>query len=116
MNPIKLPSKRRPEDTIRDNLVPFLEDRGWYVKIMHGSLYQQGIPDLLCCHKKHGIRFVEIKLPNMKGSHWTPAQRKVFPELSQNGCPVWILTGATEYEYRKLFCPENWFEYYMMKD
>lgn len=92
-----------------------MRDRGWYIVIMHGSLYQQGIPDLFCTHRRFGIRLVEVKLPNMKGSRFTNAQNKVFPELSDNGAGIWILTGATESEYKKLFMPENWFEYYLMK-
>lgn len=115
MEPLRIRSKKRPEDTIRDALRTFLEDRGWYVVIMHGSLYQSGIPDLLCCHKKHGIRFVEVKLPSMKGSRFTNAQHTVFNALSNNGCPIWILTAASENEYKKLFQRENWFEYYLMK-
>ena len=122
MNPLKLPSKKRPEDTIRDDLITYMEKRGWYIMKMHGSLFQQGFPDLYCTHKLHGVRLIEVKLPEMKGSRWTNAQRDNFPKLSENGTLIWILTAATDWEYRKLFevqngkLVDNWFEYYLMKD
>lgn len=116
MKPKQLPPRQGPEAKIRAEIVIFLTHRGWYVKITHGSAYQSGFPDLYCTHKKYGIRWVEVKLPNMIGSRWTDAQREEFPNLSSNGTPIWILTGANEQEYKKLFQPENWLEYYLLKN
>lgn len=105
----------RPEDKIRDNIKKFLEGLGWYVKIIHGGKYQDGLPDLYCTHRKYGIRWVEVKLPGMKGSSFTKSQKVTFPKLSDNGTPIWVLTAPTETEYAKLFKQENWFEYFMLK-
>lgn len=116
MEPKKLQNRHGPEHYVRARVIAKLEGRGWYVKIIHSSLYQSGIPDLLCTHKQHGIRFVEVKLPDMRGSRWTNAQKKTFPELSANGCPIWVLVSDSEEEYRKLFMPENWLEYFLIKD
>lgn len=78
-------------------------------------MYSAGFPDLFATHKKYGPRWIEVKLPGMIGSAFTPAQLEEFPKLANNGAPIWILTGATESEYKKLFMPENWFQYFVMK-
>jgi hypothetical protein len=92
-----------------------LQRYGWIVKIIHGSALQSGLPDLYCTHQKFGPRWIEVKLPNMDGSRWTSEQKKWFPILSSNGTPIWVLVAATESEYRKLFQPENWLEYFLLK-
>lgn len=86
-------------------------------------MYQSGFPDLYCTHPKYGIRWIEVKLPNMKGSVFTPAQLKEFPKLASHGTLIWIITAATNTEYRKLFIrdpvsgrlKDNWFEYMFIK-
>jgi hypothetical protein len=103
--------KGRPEDKIRGEIIEYLKKRGWHVQIMHGSIYQCGFPDLFCCHQRYGIRLIEVKLPDMKGSRFTAAQMENFPKLSLNGAGIWILTAATEYEYERLFKPQNWTVY-----
>lgn len=95
--------------------IVYLEARGWVVKPTHGSMYQAGFPDLWITHKDHGGKWVEIKLPDMKGSRFTAAQREWFPKLSANGTPIWILTSVTDFEYRKLWQPENWLYYFLEK-
>jgi len=80
----------------------------------HGNLYQRGFPDLYATHFKFGPRWIEVKLPNMKGSRFTPAQMESFPKLRANGTRIWILTAATESEYQKLFKPDN-VQYYLME-
>jgi hypothetical protein len=107
--------KTRPEDTIRDKIRTFMQDLGWFVKIIHGGKYQSGLPDLYCSHERYGIRWVEVKLPDMKGSKFTPKQMETFPKMLNNGSPIWILTAATEEEYKKLFQRCNCFEYMLMK-
>lgn len=79
-------------------------------------MFQSGFPDLWITHKLYGGKWVEIKLPNMKGSRWTKAQKEWFPKLADNGTPIWVLTTVCEQEYRKLFdFPEgNWLEYFML--
>lgn len=88
-----------------------LRRHGWYVIRTHGNAYQSGVPDDFITHKVYGQRWVEIKLPEMKGSRFTKAQYDIFPELVSNGCGIWVLTAATKREYKKLFKPCNLFEY-----
>ena len=115
LKPLLLPSKKGPEAIIQEQLIVFLEKRGWVVKPTHGSMFQSGFPDLYATHKLHGGRWIEVKLPEMKGSKFTKAQEQTFPAFSQNGTPIWILTAATESEYKKLFQPENWLGYFVRK-
>lgn len=106
---------RGPEYGVQAKVIAMLEKRGWVVRVMHASVYLNGFPDLYCMHKTHGTRWVEVKLPNMVGSKFTDEQRKWFPIMSCNGAPIHILTSDSESEYKKLFQPENWFEYFMLK-
>lgn len=100
------------ESKIQDEISKMLRHKGWYVKNLHGSQFQSGMPDLYCTHSKYGPRMVEVKRPNMKGSHFTPAQKEVFPKLIANGTPVWILMGDSDYQYAKLFKPCNFHSVY----
>ena len=103
----KLKLRERPEAKIQKAIVEMLRIRGWFVRIMHASENLTGFPDLYATHSKYGPRWVEVKLPNMKGSSFTPAQLENFPKFLANGTKIWVLTGATELEYNKLFAPEN---------
>ena len=81
----------------------------------HGGMFQAGFPDLWITHEKYGGKWVEVKLPEMKGSRFTKAQKECFPKLIQHGTPIWIITRTTEQEYRILFDrPEgNFLDYYL---
>ena len=105
-----------PEQKVRDRIRAMLERKGWYVEIMHGNLFQSGIPDLFATHKRYGYRWVEVKLPKFKGSRYTAAQLKKFPILCANGSGVWVLTEDTEEEYNKLFEKYNWESYAKNRD
>ena len=102
----KLRESRRPEDILRGKIIDFLRTREWHVIIMHGNEFQKGVPDLLCCHHRYGIRLVEVKV--LSNYHFTPAQLKTFPQLVAHGAGVWIMTDATEEEYSVLFRACNW--------
>jgi hypothetical protein len=80
-----------------------------FVKSTHGNIYQFGFPDLFATHRKFGARWIEVKNPLSYA--FTPAQLEVFPKFVAFGTGVWILVAATEYEYKKLFQPCNWYEY-----
>jgi hypothetical protein len=110
LKPLKI-KEGRPEDKIRDRVKAYLQSQGWFVKVTHGNAYQDGFPDLFACHRKYGQRWIEIKLPNMRGSKFTAAQLEDFPQFVANGSGVWILTDDTEFEYNKLFKPPNWYQY-----
>jgi len=101
----------KPEEKVRHAIKTYLEIREWYVKITHGNMFQAGLPDLYCIHKKHGQRWVEVKLPGMVGSRFTPAQLETFDIFQKHNIGVWVLTGGTETEYFKLFSPPNWSHY-----
>lgn len=95
--------RKNPEGLVQGAIIKFLEARGWYVKEMHASSRLSGFPDLFATHIDYGYRLIEVKLPNMEGSKFTPAQIKDFPKFTANGAPIWIMTSATEKEYQQLF-------------
>jgi len=100
-----------PEHAIRQAIRDMLTLKGWYVMVTHGNMYQSGFPDLYATHSRYGARWIEVKLPEGKGSKFTPAQTECFPKLTANGTGVWILTADTEAEYQKLFARPNWWQY-----
>ena len=107
----KTPRGKGPEHIIQDSIVKMLRNLGWYVKSTNGNAFQSGFPDLWTSHSRYGHRWIECKLPNMKGSRFTPAQLECFPMFCASGSGVWILTGDSEHEYKKLFAKFNWFHY-----
>jgi hypothetical protein len=72
-------------------------------------MFQSGFPDLFCCHKSYGIRWVEVKNPEKYS--FTAAQLTDFPMFNAHGVGIWVLVAATEEEYKKLFRPQNWYQY-----
>lgn len=108
MKKATIKTKKGPEAVIQEAIIGMLKMRDWHVEVMHGNMYQRGIPDLYATHVKYGQRWVEVKLPNMEGSYFTPAQLEKFPLLEANGAGVWVLTGANETEYAKLMVKSNY--------
>lgn len=102
----------RPEAKIQTAIIKMLNNYGWFVKATHGNAYASGWPDLFACHIAYGQRWIEVKLPKMKGSKYTPAQLRDFPKFAANGSGVWVMTGATDEEYAKILDqPQNWWKY-----
>lgn len=80
---------------------------GWHVEKTHGSLYQQGWPDLYAMHLAHGQRWIEMK---RKGTGALEnSQAKKFSIWRKFGLGVWILTGPEDYSL--LFKAPNWHIY-----
>jgi len=100
-----------PEAIIQKAIILMLRQKGWFVKRVPGNAFLAGMPDLFATHKYFGIRLVEVKLPNMKGSRFTKAQLETFPKLCANGAGVWVLTADTQKEYEILKGPSNWWHY-----
>ena len=108
---VKNYGKRSPEAKVSDAKVKYLKLRDWYVMKTHGNQFQRGLPDLFACHARYGYRWIEVKLPKMKGSRYTNAQLDSFPQLCSHGSAVYVMTGADDEEYSKLFVPCNWASY-----
>jgi hypothetical protein len=109
MQPKKIPPRVGPEAKIQEAIVKMLRSREWFVKETHGNLYSSGFPDIYACHHDYRARWIEVKNP--LAYCFTSAQLRDFPRFSASGSGIWILTAATEFEYEKLFGPENWFAF-----
>lgn len=101
------PGSRQPENIIQTAIMEFLELREWFVMNMTGNYEQMGVPDLYACHLRYGPRWIEVK--RKKGYKFTKWQLEVFPKLTEKGVGIWVITAATEKEYKKLFGPPNWY-------
>ena len=102
--------KQPLEQKIQDELIEFLGARGWLVERMIGNALQRGIPDLFLYHRKYEYRWVDVKRPDKYS--FTKAQKEKWPRWTQYGVGIWILTGANDTEYAKLFQPPNWRAYW----
>lgn len=79
------------------------------VEVMHGNVFQKGIPDLYCWNQGLQLhRWIDVKLPT--GSILTKAQCQKWPEWEKVGLGIWIMRDDSEEEYQKLFQPPNWRE------
>jgi hypothetical protein len=101
-------SSVQPEKVLQDEIVHFLRMRGWMVENMHGNAFQMGVPDLYCYHMDLDMhRWIDVKRPH---AHvYTKAQCQKWPGWKPG---VWIMMGATEEWYSKLFEPPNFMEYW----
>jgi hypothetical protein len=100
---------RQPENIIQGDIIKFLTLRKWFVMNMTGNYEQMGVPDLYACHSVHGARWIEIKRAGKY--RFTKWQVPIFQKLTEKGIGIWILTAATDYEYKKLFGPPNWWHF-----
>ncbi len=105
----KIKGVKGPEYKIQQRIIRFVEARGWFVKVMTGTMYQWGIPDLYACHKKYGHKWIEVKNP--ESYSFTAAQYSEFPKFLTHGDPIYILTAANEANYKRLFEPSNLWKY-----
>lgn len=105
----KIKGVKGPEYKIQQKIIRFLEARGWFVKVMTGTMYQWGIPDLYACHKRHGHRWIEVKNP--ESYSFTAAQHSEFPKFLAHGDPIFILTAANDLNYKRLWEPSNLWKY-----
>lgn len=102
-----LPRKGRLEKDEEKDLRRHMEKLGWHVEKTHGSLYQQGWPDLYAMHVAHGQRWIEMK--RKSGGKLELSQVKKFSIWTKFGLGVWVLTGVEEYNL--LFKNPNWHFY-----
>jgi hypothetical protein len=103
-------SRNREEQKIQDDLVSYLEARNWLVERLIGNAFQRGIPDLYTFRSDHGGRWIDVKV---EGKYtFTKAQRIKWPKWERFGLGIYILTGADQANYDKLFAPPNWRDYW----
>ncbi len=103
-------AKHGPEWYIQRDLIAYMKARGWHVERMTGNMYQKGIPDLYCYSKQWGERWIDVK--NDGKYSFTDDQKKKWPVWDNAGIGIWILIGATQEEYDKLFALPNWRAYW----
>ncbi len=103
-------AKHGPEYRIQNDLITFLGARGWLVERMIGNAFQKGIPDLYCHHPKWGCRWIDVKYEGRYS--FTRDQKLKWPKWERYGIGIWILTGADQENYDKLFAFPNWRDYW----
>lgn len=101
----KIRHGRKPESKLQQDIMNLLRAKGWFVKNTHGNQYQSGFPDLYACARAYGTRWIEVKTDS---GRLEMTQVRDFHRFAAEGVGVWILTAATEEEYKKLFGPPNW--------
>lgn len=103
-------SKHGPEFFIQNDLIDYLRARGWLVERFVGNAFQFGIPDLYAWHPKWGQRWIDVKV---EGKYtFTKQQKRKWPVWERAQLGIWILTGADQKNYDKLFQPPNMRDYW----
>ena len=102
--------RERPEAKVQAALIDFLTQREWVVDATHGNAFQKGFPDLYCAHVRHGQRWIDCKVEGKYS--FTKAQIARWPIWERVGVGIWILTGANEEQYARLFRPPNMRDYW----
>lgn len=102
--------RERPEAKIQEKLTVYLEVRGWLVEVTHGSAFMKGFPDLYIAHPKWGSRWIDVKVEGHYS--FTKAQRMKWPLWEKFGIGIWILTGADQANYDRLFAKPNMWDYW----
>jgi hypothetical protein len=97
------------EAVIQEDIVHFLSLRGWLVHVTHMNMMEKGWPDMNALHPKYGIRFIDVKRPYQ--GQCTKAQKEYWPMMQAFGHAPYIMTAATEVEYKKLFGPPNYTDF-----
>lgn len=105
LEPVKRIPKAGPEGIIQDKIINKLTSEGWYCLETYGSTFQTGLPDVYCCHKDYGARWIEVKNP--AGYKFQPSQRRLFPIMGAYNVPIYILMSETETDRIKS-SPPNW--------
>jgi len=77
---------------------------------MIGNALQYGVPDLYAHHVKWSGRWIDVKVEGKYS--FTTAQKIKWPLWEKHGVGIWILTGATQKQYDRLFQPPNWRDYW----
>lgn len=99
--------QKGPEADIQTAIIEHMQGDGWFCKVLHGNVYQHGMPDVFACRKGDRWRFIEVKNP--QGYKFTGAQLETFKMLDAHNVGIWILTSPND--YNKLWQPPNWRQY-----
>jgi hypothetical protein len=103
--------REQPELKIRSAIRTMLQGRGWGVEITHGNAYMKGFPDLYVMHADHGTRWIDAKVEGQYS--YTKAQKRLWPRWHFNyKVGIWIMTGADQLQYDRLFHAPNWLDYW----
>ena len=92
----------------QEALRKYMEDRGWLVEKVHGSITMKGWPDLYCHHPVFGQRWVECKRHGKKGK-LQDSQVAKFKKWAKFKIGVWVLCSPSDYDL--LFDPPNWHKF-----
>jgi len=96
--------RQRENNELRPAVIKRLLLNNWGYRIVHGSMYQVGFPDLYCYHKLFGARWVELKMP---GNKLRVSQVKFFSDLSRHNIGVWVCSDPNEIP-KLLMNKPNW--------
>lgn len=105
---------KKPEEIVRDKVRRGMKIKGWRCYIFHGNQFQKGWPDseFIKYEPPHLRRLVDFKRPEKSKGVLTPAQQEEWPILHYLNVGIWILNGWSELQYRRLFEPPNWMEWW----
>ena len=119
----KLGKKPKPlESDLAAKVKKLFESRGWKVINVHGNAFTKGLPDKYCIDvteraegRTLGQRWVELKRPEV--GRYTKDQLATFPLIEKAGIGVWVMTDATDAQYKMVVSsPPNWRDFLRKSD
>ena len=87
--------QKKLEKDHSEELRKHMEERGWLVEKVHGSMYMQGWPDFYCFHPRFGQRWLEMKIP--KDGLLETTQVRKFRKWQAFGIVVVVATTVKDY-------------------
>lgn len=88
-----------------NELSSFLIAKNWWIRKLHGNLYQRGLPDFLVARKKDGkLLLIEMKAFRSKGECYQldlidalegPQIGNVLM-LAKIRAPIWVIAGSSQ--------------------
>lgn len=82
------------ESGLVKKVVQALRDRGAWATKIHGNIYSQGVPDVLCCYRGYFLAF-ELKLPG-KERNLTDLQRHQLESIKAAGGVGMMITTVKQ--------------------
>ena len=92
MNHRNIERTQRETTHIVNPFIAYMREKGWVCYNIHGNQFQAGLPDYFCF--REGLsRWVEFKVCKPPNGHikLQPAQKIRFPEMYNQGLPVYIV-------------------------
>jgi hypothetical protein len=90
--------RKQPEKEGAKRLVELMIRDGWWIRKLHGNVFQSGLPDYVAAHRIYGMCFIETKAP---GGFLSETQRYEFMRWHKVGVKIFVVHDEKDYDIIK---------------